>query len=61
MYSNCVDYFLYTSSNTKHPTCRSTSEIAQNQDYESEIDNINEIYSIAIVLVFHNILTKKML
>ncbi|HHT55421.1 MAG TPA: hypothetical protein GX012_02535, partial [Acholeplasma sp.] len=46
-----VDYFLYTSSNTNiQELADQLSEIAQNQDYESEIDNINEIYSIAIAL-----------
>src|SRR5690554_2575138 len=46
-----VDYFLYTSSNANiQELADQLSEIAQNQNYESEIDNINEIYSIAITL-----------
>src|SRR5690554_1829092 len=46
-----VDYLLYTSKNTSiQQLADEISEIAKDQNYGNEIDNINDIYSIAVAL-----------
>src|SRR5690554_1163182 len=46
-----IDYALYTSGNTNiQDLADQLSEIAKNQDYGEEIDNINDIYSILVKL-----------